>query len=73
MSFITTEVIQQTCSIGNDLVNGSISRWRLVTSGDPKGPVLGLLLFDIFVSDIDDGIECSLSKLVGDTKLVQFM
>lgn len=44
-----------------------------MTSGDPKGPVLGLLLFDIFVSDIDDGIECSLSKLVGDTKLVQFM
>lgn len=44
-----------------------------MTSGDPKGPVLGLLLFDIFVSDIDDGIECSLSNLVGDTNLVQFM
>lgn len=34
-----------------------------------KGLVLGLVLFNVFVGNLDSGIKCTLTKFADDTKL----
>ena len=43
-------------------VENSMSKWRPLMSSIPQELVLGLVLFNTFVADMENGIECTLSK-----------
>jgi len=59
----------QLCCMQRVVVNGSTSKWKSVMSSVLQKSILELMLFNIFISDINIGIECTLSKFVDDIKL----
>ena len=47
-----------------------VSGWEKVESGVPHGSVLGLVLFIIFIDDIEENVASKILKFAGDTKLI---
>jgi len=50
-------------------VSSLMSEWKWVTSGVPQWSVLRPELFNIFVGNMESGIECTLSKSANNNKL----
>jgi len=49
--------------------SASVSKWKLVINDLPQGSILGPVLFNIFISNINHWLECTLSTFADETKL----
>ena len=52
-------------------MNGSTSETLTVSSGVPQGSVMGSVLFLLYVNDIPEQVECDISMLADDTKILE--
>jgi len=51
------------------VVNGHMSEWIYVTSSVIQGSVLGPTCFIMYINDLEENVDCSVSKFADDTKM----
>jgi len=51
------------------VISSAKSGWRLITGGVSQRLVLGPVLLNIFVNDLDSGAECTLGRFSDDAEL----
>ena len=51
------------------MLNGQHSSWANVKAGVPQGPILGPLLFLIYINDLSNGFNSSVKLFADDTPL----
>ena len=50
--------------IQREMVNGLSSTWRLVVMGSAQGSVLGSVLFNVFIKELEEETENSLIQFM---------
>ncbi|CAM5088479.1 unnamed protein product [Eretmochelys imbricata] len=54
-------------------INGKFSEWRGVTSSVPQRSVLEPILFNLFINDLEKGVNSKVAKFVDDTELLKIV
>ena len=51
------------------VLNGQLSPWSNIETGVPQGPILGPLLFLIYINDLSDGLTTNTRLFADDVSL----